>query len=694
MRIVLIAVSAFLAMAGCSGTALAGTQRPFEGKDLFALQWVSDPQIRPDGTMVAYVRHSSEVLSDSEAHSIWIVDVGTRAQQQVGAQPGEYSSPRWSPDGARLAYLYSPDSGKPSQLFVYALRSGVTTPLTNGEQAPRDIAWSHDGGSIAFDMLVPEAPLSVGTRLEKPSGATWADPLIVIDKVNFHADGKGYLRRGYSHVFVVPASGGAVRQITTGPFSEFGPFAWSQDGASLLLAANRNKDWEREPMDPSGSHPRHRNIYRLKVADGTFEELDPQRVGSFRSPVASPDGSRIAYLGFDDRHLGSQDDRLSVVEGGSPAARDVTPSLDRPIDSCFWSANSRSLYCSYTDDGATNVAEMLLDGRVRPVVRNLSNGQGNMDLPESGGEFSLAANGTIAYTGGGPAQPAELYIERAGKSVQLTHLNETLLAAVKLGTLRPLAVTSSFDQRRIGAWEITPPDFDASKKYPLILEIHGGPYYSDGPLFSTEYQLFAAAGYIVVYSNPRGSTSYGEAFANLIQHHYPEHDFDDLMSVVDAAIDHGNADPDNLFITGQSGGGILTAWTVGGTQRFRAAASQSPAVDWTSWVLTTDVYAHVARNWFEKLPWEDHETYWKQSPISRIGNVTTPTLMLVGGADLRTPPTQAEEFYQALQLKHVPTELIVIPGQFHAMFSPSQMAAQVSATLAWFDRYKQVAVPR
>jgi dipeptidyl aminopeptidase/acylaminoacyl peptidase len=197
----------------------------------------------------------------------------------------------------------------------------------------------------------------------------------------------------------------------------------------------------------------------------------------------------------------------------------------------------------------------------------------------------------------------------------------------------------------------------------------------------------------VVYGNPRGSTSYGEDFANKIHYHYPEHDFDDLMSIVDAAIANGSADPDNLFVTGQSGGGILTAWTVGSTHRFRAAVSQSPAIDWTSWSVTTDVYAYVARNWFRELPWEDHATYWKQSPLSRVGNVTTPTLMIAGGRDLRTPQGQAEEFYQALQLRNIPTGLVIIPGAFHAEFSPSQMAAQVGATLAWFDRFRTSETP-
>ncbi len=688
MRI-LIATTLLALLTVTAGDGVASTgpaRRVFEGKDLFALQWASDPQIRRDGNMVAYVRHGNDVRSDQELRSIWLVDAATGMQKAVSTQPGSYSSPRWSPDGERLAYLFSEPQAKNAQIFIYSVRSGETKAITSVAQSPRDIAWSPDGQSIAFIMLVPEPAPSLGVALTKPEGATWAEPLIVIKDVNYRADGKGYLKHGYSHVFVASADGGAPRQVTSGPYSEAGPLSWTPDGANILLATNRETDWKRQPMDPSGSYPRHMNIYRVRVADGSFTAINPQRVGSFRKPVVSPDGAHIAYVGFDDRNLGNHNTQLTITDRDGRESRALTSSLDRPVDTCVWAANSRSLHCSYTDQGVTKVAQILLDGRIKTVVASLAGGE--IETPYSGGDFSMAAGGSIAYTGGAGDQPPEVYLSRSGKISQLTHLNDELFAAVKLGSLRPLAVTSSFDKRPIGAWMLTPPNFDSRKKYPLILEIHGGPYASYGPSFSTTYQLFAAAGYVVVYANPRGSTSYGEAFANLIQYDYPGHDYDDLMSVVDAAIDQGGVDPDNLFVTGASGGGILTAWIVGGTQRFKAAASRAPVVNWSSWVLTSDVYAHVARNWFRKLPWEDPETYWKQSPISRVGNVTTPTLMVVGDRDLRTTAGQAEEFYQALQLKNTPTELVLLPGMYHGTGRPSQLAAEPSAILAWFDRYK------
>jgi dipeptidyl aminopeptidase/acylaminoacyl peptidase len=253
-----------------------------------------------------------------------------------------------------------------------------------------------------------------------------------------------------------------------------------------------------------------------------------------------------------------------------------------------------------------------------------------------------------------------------------------------------MAVTSSYDKKPIDAWIATPPNFDPSKKYPLILEIHGGPFASYGPVFSTDVQQYAEAGYVVVYANPRGSTSYGDAFANEIDRNYPSHDYDDLMSVVDTAIAKGSVDPKRLYVTGGSGGGALTAWIVGKTDRFRAAATQKPVINWTSEVLTTDGYTGMAASWFGKMPWEDPQGYWARSPLSLVGNVKTPTLVVVGEDDHRTPPSEAEQYFDALQLRGVPTTLIRVPGASHHGLAerPSQSAAKARAILAWFDRYK------
>jgi dipeptidyl aminopeptidase/acylaminoacyl peptidase len=256
--------------------------------------------------------------------------------------------------------------------------------------------------------------------------------------------------------------------------------------------------------------------------------------------------------------------------------------------------------------------------------------------------------------------------------------------------VQKLPVGSSYDKRPIDAWMVTPPDFDPAKRYPMILEIHGGPFAAYGPQFSTDDQLYSSAGYVVLYTNPRGSTSYGEEFANQIDKAYPGHDYDDLMSAVDAAIASGHVDPNNLYVTGGSGGGVLTAWIVGKTDRFRAAATQKPVIDWASFGLTSDIATFLSPYWFAKKPWEDPTGYWARSPLSLVGNVKTPTLVVVGAEDYRTPDSEAEQYYEALQLRGVPTAFVKVPGASHGGIAarPSQAAAKASAILAWFDRYR------
>ncbi|MGZ8346539.1 MAG: alpha/beta hydrolase family protein, partial [Allosphingosinicella sp.] len=279
---------------------------------------------------------------------------------------------------------------------------------------------------------------------------------------------------------------------------------------------------------------------------------------------------------------------------------------------------------------------------------------------------------------------------------QLTRLNAELLDNKSLGVVRRIETPSSFDGRPIEAWLTLPPGHVEGQRHPLILEIHGGPFAAYGPHFSTDYQLYAAAGYAVLSANPRGSTSYGAEFANLIHHAYPGNDYDDLISSVDAAIAQGFADPDRLFVTGGSGGGVLTAWIVGKTNRFRAAATQKPVIDWSSFALTADGPAFFSRYWFGAYPWEQPDAYWQRSPLSLVGNVQTPTLVVVGSEDYRTPVSEAEQYYTALQLRGVPTALVKVPGAGHGSIAarPSQSGAKAAAILAWFERYRDGAPAR
>jgi dipeptidyl aminopeptidase/acylaminoacyl peptidase len=673
---------AFAALCGAIGPLAAGVpaapSQLFEGKDLFGLQWASDPQIRPDGNTVAYVRNAYDVMTDKSRQSIWLIDVQSGTQSPLAAGAGSHSSPRWSPDGTRLAYVSSAEGR--TQLYVSWLKNGTVSRITDLTDAPGDLTWSPDGRSIAFTLFTLDKGPELGSAPPKPEGANWAPPLVVITDVIYRADGPGALKPGFTHAFVVAADGGAPRQLTFGEFNEGGPLIWSNDSRFLYLSGNRLDGWQREPINTE--------IYEVSVADGSIKPLTTRR-GPDNAQALSPDGSRLAYLSYEDQFLSYQNVELHVMDRDGRNARSLTSNLDRTIDRAQWAADGRSLYVQYADRGVTKVGRVSLDGKVAPIATGLSGG--GLDRPYSGGEFTVARNGTVAFTLGDAASPSNVGIARNGRITRLTNLNEEFLRNKKLGAVRPLEVKSSFDQRPVEAWFVTPPQFDPEKKYPLILEIHGGPFASYSPLFSTDYQLYAAAGYVVLFTNPRGSTSYGAEFANLIHREYPGHDYEDLISSVDAMIARGFIDPNNLFVTGGSGGGVLTAWIVGRTDRFRAAVTQKPVVNWTSMLLTTDVYTSFPKYWFAKYPWEDPDDYWKRSPLSLVGSVKTPTMVVVGEQDFRTPVSDSEQYYQALQLRNIPTALVKVPGASHGGLTarPSQSAAKASAILAWFEKYRQ-----
>ena len=667
--IVLMAV----ALPATDSTAAAG-RAPLQPADVFELQWAADPQVSPDGRQVAYVRYRGDVMKDTYAGDLWLVSADGREHRPLVTRA---SSPRWSPDGSRLLYASAADDG--TQLFVRWMDTGATAQVTRVQRKPSHMAWSPDGRSIAFVMPVPEETEPLASSLEKPEGAEWAAPPKVIEKLIYRADGEGYLADARRQVFVVSALGGTPRQLTTGSFDHNGPLAWTPDGQHLLFSANRHPDGE---YDPANSE-----LHEIRVADGSLRTLT-SRQGPDHSPVISSDGRLVAYLGYDDQRHGYENTRLHLMARDGSNARVVSAALDRSLEQPAWAPSSREMVAHYEDEGRVKLAALSLDGRLRVLADDV--GGLAIGRPYASGEFSVSKSGLVAYTAAGPDRLADVAIVplRGGTPKRLTDLSGDLLSQRELGRLEELWVPSSHDGQRVQAWVITPPGFDATKKYPLILEIHGGPFAAYGPTFATELQLYAAAGYVVVYVNPRGSTGYGKAFGNAIHHAYPGYDYDDLMSTVDAVIARGYIDPARLYVTGGSGGGVLTAWIVGKTDRFRAAVVQKPVINWTSFALTADMYTFFWQYWFPGPPWEQQPEYWARSPLSLVGNVKTPTMVLTGEDDHRTPMSESEQYYQALKLRRVPTALVRVPGAPHALDKrPSQLASKVAHVLAWFERH-------
>ena len=651
----------------------------FTGADLFNISVASDPQISPDGRWIAYVRRSNDVMTDRARATIWLIDVASGEERPLVTGTGSHSSPRWSPDGKRLAYA-STAEGNSSQLYVRWMDSGQTARITGLADSPQGIAWSPDGRRIAYVMNVPDEGAKLGSAPAKPEGAEWAKPLEVIDKVTYRVDGGGYLKPGFDHIFVVDALGGAPRQLTFGAYHDGNP-EWTPDGRAILFSATRKSDWEMLANDSE--------VYHLDIDSGSITTLTDRR-GPDAAPAASPDGRLIAYVGYDDHKKGFEQADLYVMNSDGSSPRKVAPGLDRSVDQLEWSADGRSIVASYEEEGSVVVSRIGLDGRVSPIVRNV--GGSSLDRPYAGGSFSLARGGSIAFTTDSVMRPADVSVMAGGKTRQLTRLNELSLSGKSLGTVRTLDVAAP-DGLRVPSWILLPPGYREGTRVPTILEIHGGPYASYGPHFSTDYQLYAASGYAVLYTNPRGSTGYGQAFADGIEKTYPDSNTADLMAAIDAAVASGVSDPDNLFVTGGSGGGILTAWLVGKTNRFKAAAAQKPVINWTSMALTADGLPFFGPYWLGAMPWENYQTYWGRSPLSLMANVKTPTLVVVGAEDYRTPVSEAEQLYSALKLVNVPTMLVKVPGASHGGIAarPSQSAAKSSAIIAWFDKYRKQA---
>ena len=675
------AVVAALLVVACRSVTAADfpEARRLHSIDVFQLEYADDVQISPDGSHIVYVRVSHDIMTDRTRRNLWIVDVDGRNNRPLRSEARNFSQPRWSPDGTRIAYVSAAD-GSP-QLYVRWMDSGQTALLTNLVEPPDSIAWSPDGKTIAFTQFVPFSKPPLARPPDKPEGAQWAPPVKVIDTVQYRADGAGYLESGFQHIFIVSAEGGTPRQLTDGEFDDNGPLSFSPDGQRIWFSANRNPDWEREPQNS--------DVY---VVDLATQHITPiaQRRGPDASPRISPDGKQVAYVGFDDRYQGYQVTHLYVVDAQGGEPRVVTAQFDRDIDNPRWAANSRGIYFTYDDRGVRKLGYTTLEGR----ISTLAEGLGGTDLgrPYMSGDFSVARNGRVAFTHNTPHRPADVAtaVAKGGARV-LTALNDDLFGNKTLGEVRALTWKSSKDQREIQGWVITPPDYDAAKKYPLILEIHGGPFAAYGPNYASELQLYAAAGYMVLYANPRGSTSYGEEFGNLIHHAYPGDDYFDLMSGVDALIAEGHVDADNLFVTGGSGGGVLTAWIVGKTDRFRAAVVAKPVINWSSFVLTADASSFFYKYWFGAQPWEQPQEYWRRSPLSLAGNVKTPTMLITGEADYRTPIEESEQFYQALKLRQVDTVMVRIPEASHGgmVARPSNLIAKVDNILAWFERYRK-----
>lgn len=675
-----LAILPALALA-LAAPALAQTPTRFEAADLYKFSMVTDPIVSPDGKQVIFTRTYFDIGSDSRMGEIWIGDIGARDLNRrlligAGTRAGGI---RWSPDGKSIAYV-APFAGKP-QVHVMKLSEGIGRPITSGKTAPGGIEWSPDGRSIAFTAQVNSDPVKVSGMPAKPEGATWAPDARVVTTYRYRLNETGYLTPGYRHVFVVPAAGGAAKQITKGDFDHVdggGGVTWMPDGQSLIAVGNRRPERDLQA--------READLWLLPVSGGEPRQLT-DRLGNESEPTVSPDGKWIAFTGYPETPGFYVQDDLWVMPAAGGAARNLTQGFDRPVAQPVWADDGRSVYVVYNEEGVTRVAQIPVNGGApKTVVREI--GGTRLYLPSAGGNYS-AEKGVIAYTSLYADRPAGLAINRGGKTIASLDFNADWRRGKQIGKLEEIRYKSSADGRDIQGWVQYPPDFDPAKKYPLILDIHGGPNTDYGPMFSVTHQLYAAAGYIVLFTNPRGSIGYGAEFANFYGKPYPSQDHDDLMSGVDAMVARPYVDANNLFIGGGSGGGVLTLWGIAkAPDRFRAAVALRPVTDWTVQALASDIQSTTAKYWLGALPWENHQLYWQQSPLSLVGSVKTPTMLITGEADYRTPIAQTEMYYQALKMRGVDAVKVRLPEANHGMGRPSQWLTSILMPIDWFNKYR------
>ena len=656
---------------------VAQTQKlPFQPMDVFELEWATDPQISPDGKQIIYKRNGFDIMKDNAKGNLWIINADGTSHRKLTSREVDESQASWSPKGDRIVFASSTDEG--SEIYMYWTATGQIARLSQLEKSPSSLTWSPDGKSIAFTMFVSEKPPVVAKLPEKPKGAKWAEPARITDRLKHEADGSGYMEPGFTHVFVIPADGGTPRQLTGDNYSHRGSLSFAPNGKDIYFSANRFEDWEYKF--------RNSEVYKVNVDTKEITALTSQD-GPDHSPQVSPDGKTIAYLGYEDRVQDHQNTVLQLMNVDGSNKRIISSDFDGSVSDITWDPSGKGLYFMYDIHGNTKVGHITTTGKITKLADNV--GGTTIGRPYASGSYSVSQNGTLVYTQSRPEYPAELAVILSKKEATLiTNLNADVLDYRELGQTEEVWYKSSFDGRDIQGWIVKPPFYDASKKYPLLVENHGGPILNYGDRFTAEIQLYAAEGYVVFYPNPRGSTSYGEEFGNLLKNNYPGQDYNDVMDGVDYLVENGIADNDKLFVTGGSAGGIMTTWIIGKNNRFKAAVVVKPVVNWISKTLVADNYFGYADTRYRGQPWENFETYWKFSPISLVGNIETPTMVMVGMNDLRTPPSEAKQLYHALKLRKIETVLVEIPEAYHNIASrPSNLISKVAHTLAWFKKY-------
>ena len=677
--------------------------------DIFDFVWVADPQISPDGTRVAFVQVTVDRTKDQYDTAIWLALADAAEPPRRITSGTRDSSPRWSPDGTRLAFVRSVERDgrpQPSQVYVMDMAGGEPRALTDIPRGASGPEWAPDGRAIAFSSTATPKDLEKAAKKDQGAGdvkgsdAPRESDVRVITEAVYRANGVagfGYVDRDRpSHIWTVAVPDAAeplpaARRITSGQFPATN-FRWGRDGSQIYFVADRREE--------SYYYPNDSDLYSVP-RDGGEPRLVASIDGSIGQYAPSPDGRRIAFVGRlhgNPERSYSQPD-LFVVDVPDGTPRNLTAGYDFDIAAGIggdqraprgghpanpvWSRDGRTIFIRAGEQGDANIKRVdAATGRMEAVTT------GRQDVMSY---TSDEAAGRMAMVISTQTVIGDLHLLDAasGTSKRLTAFNEALFGQLTLSEPEEIWYTS-FDQQRIQGWILKPPSFDPSKKYPLILEIHGGPHSAYGNTFTHEFQWMAAKGYVVLFTNPRGSSNYGQQFGNVIQFNYPGDDYRDLMAGVDELVKRGYVDPQRLGVTGGSGGGLLTNWVVTQTTRFKAAVSQRDISDWSNFWYTAD-FTLFTPTWFRKAPFEDPADFARRSPITHVAKIQTPLMFILGDEDWRTPPAAGgEDLFRALKYLKRPTVMVRFPNENHELSrsgKPWHRVERLQHIVGWFDKY-------